>query len=399
MKNRKVSLAKAVLISMLLLVVALSAQSRSPESRSSQWRIAGQNLNNSWSQPAEHSISPANVNALIPKWVFTTGGDVSATPTVDGNVVYFPDWGGNLFAVEKNSGRLIWSQKISYYDGVTGAISRVSPAVDGDQLIIGDILNSKQVHNGTNVISVDRETGTLRWITQVDNHPAAIITGSPVVFDGVVYIGVSSNEEALATDPAYPCCSFRGSIVALDAKTGGILWKTFDMPENGGQTGGYSGGAVWQPPAIDPKRGTLFIGTGNNYTAPAEVEACQNVTPTANCVAADDLFDTALALDLKTGQIKWAKRLQGFDTWTVACIRPTGTNPNCPVPTSPDFDLGGAGPNLLGNIIGFGQKSGIYWALNPDNGNIIWSTPVGAGGSLGGIEQGGFVQPANGHKT
>jgi polyvinyl alcohol dehydrogenase (cytochrome) len=86
MKNRKVSLAKAVLISMLLSVVALSAQSRSPESRSSQWRIAGQNLNNSWSQPAEHSISPANVNALIPKWVFTTGGDVSATPTVDGNV-------------------------------------------------------------------------------------------------------------------------------------------------------------------------------------------------------------------------------------------------------------------------------------------------------------------------
>jgi polyvinyl alcohol dehydrogenase (cytochrome) len=390
LKNRYVSLAKATVISILLSlsVVPLSAQDRSPEPRSGQWRIAGQNLDNTWSQPAEHSISPANVNGLSPKWVFTTGGDVSATPTVDGHAVYFPDWDGNLFAVEKNSGRLIWSHKISDYDGVTGAISRVSPAVDGNQLIIGDILNGKQVHNGANVISVDRETGTLRWMTQVDTHPAAIITGSPVVFDGVVYIGVSSSEETLALNAAYPCCSFRGSIVALNAKNGAMLWKTFDMPDNGGQPGGYSGGAVWQPAAIDPKRGTLFIGTGNNYTAPAAVEACQNATPTADCAAADDFFDTALALDLKTGQIKWAKRLQGFDTWTVACHLPTGTNPNCPVPTSQDFDLGGAGPNLLGNIVGFGQKSGIFWALNPDNGEVIWSTPVGPGASLGGIEWG-----------
>ncbi len=344
MKNRDMSLPRAALLGVLLFVVALSAQSQSDLSRSGQWRIAGQNLNNTWSQPAEHSISPANVKELKPKWVFTTGGDVSATPTVDGDAVYFPDWAGNLFAVQKDSGHLIWSHKISEYDGVEGAIARVSPAVDANHVIIGDILNSKQVHNGA--------------------------------------------EETLALDPTYPCCSFRGSIVALDEKSGAMLWKTFDMPDNGGQTGGYSGGAIWQPPAIDPKRGTLFIGTGNNYTAPADVEACQNATPTANCVAADDFFDTALALDLKTGQVKWAKRLQGLDTWTVACLTPAGPKANCPVPTSPDFDLGGSGPNLLGNIVGFGQKSGIFWALNPDNGNIVWSTPVGPGASLGGIEWG-----------
>ena len=95
-KNRYVSLAKAASISILFFVSGLNAQGQSDESRSGQWRIAGQDLNNSWSQPAEHSISPANVNALTPKWVFTTGGDVSATPTVDGDAVYFPDWGGNL---------------------------------------------------------------------------------------------------------------------------------------------------------------------------------------------------------------------------------------------------------------------------------------------------------------
>src|SRR3979490_1660494 len=383
-KNRDVSLPMAALISVLLLVSALSAQSQSDRSRSGQWRIAGQNLNNTWSQPAEHSIDPAKVKNLSPKWVLTTGGDVSATPTVDGDAVYFPDWGGNLFAVKKDSGRLIWSHKISEYDGVAGAVARVSPAVDHDQLIIGDILSSNEVHNGANVIAVDRKTGALRWIRQVESHPAAVITGSPVVFDGVVYIGISSSEETLATDPAYPCCSFRGSVVALDVKTGAMLWKTFDMPDNGGQPGGYSGGAVWQPPAIDPKRGTLFIGTGNNYTAPADVEVCQNAHPKKDCAAPDDFFDRALALDLKTGQIKWAKRLQGLDTWTVACHLPTGPKANCPVPTSPDFDLGGSGPNLLGNIVGFGQKSGIFWALNPDNGNIVWSTPVRAGGSLRG---------------
>src|SRR6266853_2352442 len=249
MKTRNVLLPATALISVLLLVPALSAQTPSDESRSGQWRVMGQNLDNSRSQPAEHSITPANVKGLNPKWVFTTSNDVSATPTVDGDAVYFPDWGGNLYAVKKDSGHLIWSHKISDYDGVAGAISRVSPAVDHDQLIIGDILSSNQVHNGANVISVDRETGALRWITQVESHPAAIITGSPVVFDGLVYIGVSSNEETLATNPAYPCCSFRGSVVALDAKNGAILWKTFDMPDNGGRTDQYSGGAVWQPPA------------------------------------------------------------------------------------------------------------------------------------------------------
>jgi len=232
--NRSVSWSKAALVAALLTVSGLSARGQSDDAPPGQWRIAGQNLNNSWSQPAEHTISPTNVSGLKPKWVFTTSGDVSATPTVDGNAVFFPDWGGNLYAVEKESGRLIWSHKISDYDGVEGAISRVSPAVDGNQVIIGDIESSKLVHKGANVIAVDRQSGTIRWMTQVDTHPAAIITGSPVIFDGVVYIGVSSSEETLALDPNYPCCSFLGSMVARNEKTGPILCKTFALPDNGG---------------------------------------------------------------------------------------------------------------------------------------------------------------------
>src|SRR3981081_3477215 len=123
MKNLDVLLAKAVLVIILLLVAGLSAQSQSDLSRSGQWRIAGQNLNNTWSQSAEHPISPANVKELKPKWVFTTGGDVSATPTVDGDAVYFPDWGGSLFAVNKDRGRLIWIHKVSQDDRGGGALS------------------------------------------------------------------------------------------------------------------------------------------------------------------------------------------------------------------------------------------------------------------------------------
>src|SRR3984893_5849748 len=268
MKNRNVSFPKAALITVLLLVSALSGRGQSDESQSGQWRIAGQNLSNTRSQPAEHSISPANVNDLTPKWVFTTGGDFSATPTVDGNAIYFPDWAGNLFAVEKDSGRLIWSHKISEYDGVEGAISRVSPAMDGNQVIIGDIPNSKQAHNGANVISIDRQTGTIQWMTQVDTHPAAIITGSPVVFDGMVYIGISSSEETLALNPAYPCCSFRGSIVVLDENSA----------------------AIWQLTAIGTKCGIVLAASANNYTAPAALEKCHNATLTANWAAAVDFF-------------------------------------------------------------------------------------------------------------
>jgi polyvinyl alcohol dehydrogenase (cytochrome) len=356
------------------------------------WPSMGRDLANSRSQPSEDRIGLANVNRLTAKWVFTTGGDVSATPTVAGNAVYFPDWGGNLYAVERNTGQLLWSHRVSDYNHRANTVSRVSPAVEGDSLIIGDNVATSAAHDGAHVMAVNRNTGELLWITTVDDHLAAIITGSPVVYGNTVYVGVSSAEEGLASNDAYPCCTFRGSVVALNAATGAILWKTYMVPPNGGQPGGYSGNAVWQPPAIDPDRGSLYIGTGNNYTVPAAVLQCQaDAEATGNvsavCTAPDDYFDTALALDLATGAVKWSKRLSGFDTWTVACLTaPKGVN--CPNPAGPDFDLSGSGPNLVGGVVGFGAKSGIYTALNPANGNLLWATIVGPGGTLGGIEWG-----------
>ncbi len=386
---------KSVLL-ILGLGICACAQGAEDERLQAQWLMSGHDFANSRSQPAEVRINPANVHSLAVKWVFTTGADVSATPTVSGDAVFVPDWAGNLFAVNKHTGQLIWSHKISDYDGSTGALSRTSPAIHGNEVIVGDIEVRFALHDGANIIAVDRRTGTLRWITRVDTHPTAQITGSPVVFGDVVYVGVTSQEEVFSLAPLfgldYACCTFRGSVVALDANSGKLLWKTYTVPDNGGQPGGYSGGPVWQPPAIDPVRHQLYVGTGNNYSAPQSVLDCEKQAladsdPNADCAAPDDRFDSALALDLADGHIRWSKRLLGYDVWTNACIV-QGAQSLCPSPPGPDYDLGGSGPNLLPGSVGFGQKSGMYWALNPDNGDVRWSTQVGPGGGTGGIQWG-----------
>ena len=196
----------------------------------------------------------------------------------------------------------------------------------------------------------------------------------------------------------------RGSVVAVDVETGKIKWQTYMVPDNGGSLGGYSGGGVWgSTPVIDHKRHSVYVGTGNNFSVPAGVKTCfaaNNNSP--NCAALHDYFDSVVALDLDTGIVKWANRALYYDAFNINCIftitsfsPPTyvfGPGQNCPAPTGPDYDFGGAGPNLfsVGNndILGIGEKSGIYWALNPNNGALVWNTPVGPGSALGGIEWG-----------
>jgi polyvinyl alcohol dehydrogenase (cytochrome) len=389
-----------------MIVILVGVVPGSTQTTPITWPISGSIRTNSRNQPSETIISRTTAKNLAEKWRFTTGGYVSATPTVDATAVYFPDSAGNLYALHRATGIQIWTHKMSDYTGVTGATSRVSPAVDKGHLFLGDQLGQSKVRPGTDVLSVDAATGKLLWITSVESHIAAQITGSPTVYNGIVYVGVSSGEEGLSESSTYACCTFRGSVVALDENTGKILWKTYDMPDNGGKPGGYSGGAIWSALAIDSHRGTLYVATGNNYSAPASVESCQDANPTEDCAVANDYFDSILSLDQKTGAIKWGRRLQGYDIYTLACKAGTGVRPNCPVPSSPDFDFG-SGPSLVqGDLVGAGQKSGIYWALNADNGNIVWHTSVGPSGSLGGMIWGTatddvriYTAIANDHKS
>ncbi len=213
--------------------------------------------------------------------------------------------------------------RISQYDGANSSYSRVSPAIHGSDLILGDIVSPSLPHDGARIMAVDRQHGNLHWVTQVEKNPAATITGSPVVVGDMVVVGVSSR--------------FRGSMVALDANTGKVLWQTYTVPDNGGKPGGYSGGAIWQPSAVDSASGLIYVGTGNNYSVPDAVQSCQAKIGTGMstpCTDANDYFDSLVAINLKTGSIAWARHLHGYDVWTVAC----GSNKDgvtCPTPAGP----------------------------------------------------------------
>ena len=400
----------ALVLSSASAVLAQSSTAAPAATTPVQWALVGQGQTGNWSQPAETLINVSNAKTLAKKWVFTTESDVSATPTVAGGIVYFPDWEGNLYAVESSTGALLWSHKIGDYDGLTGALSRTSPAIYNGMLIFGDHDQKVEAHNGANVIAVNSKTGALIWKTEVETHPAAIITGSPLVYDNVVYIGVSSYEESFAKTAGYACCTFRGSIVALNVTTGKKLWQTYVIPDNAGSTGGYSGGAVWQPPAIDITRKVLYVGTGNNYSVPSSVEQCEEAGvkegTVPHCTVSTDHFDSAMALNLADGSIKWSTSTTSWDDSNNACT----TNPpgeNCPTPAGMDIDLGGDGPNIVGNLVIYGQKNGYLRAYNADTGKVVWATGVGPGGSLGGILWGTasdgthiFVPIANSsHKT
>ncbi|AFL89389.1 PQQ enzyme repeat-containing protein [Terriglobus roseus DSM 18391] len=375
------------LFSVLMSVIVFSVSSFAQTTAA--WTSVGQGLTNLRSQPAEKSISALNVGRLAVKWAFTTVGDVTATPTVSGGVVYFPDSAGNLYAVNATTGIKIWQQTITSYVGMPNAIARVSPAVYMNEIILGDNLSVTEKHAGAHVFAVNQADGKLLWITQVDANKAAIITGSPVVYNNVAYVGISSEEEGLTQQKGYACCTFRGSIVALNATTGAKLWQTYMTPDNNGQPNQYSGAAIWSPPAIDVGRNLLFTTTGNNYSVPSSVQACQAAANAAHnttkrCALASDMFDAIVALNLTTGEPVWWQRPSVYDTYNLAChLTPPG--PNCPTIQGLDYDFGGGGPNLFNNVVGAGQKSGVFNMFDAAKGKYIWSVPVGPGGQLGGI--------------
>ena len=364
------------------------------------WATAGHDLKNTRYQNNETTIGTGNVAGLGVKWSFTTGGDVSATPAVDETKVYVPDWAGNLYAVDRTTGAQVWSKRVSDYTGVPGDLARATPAVAGNRLIVGNQRNFGSLFPdpGAFVFAVNKNTGALLWKTKVDDHYSAIVTQSAVVDGNVAYVGVSSREEALAAFGA-PCCSFRGSFLALDVNTGAILWKTYTVPE------GWTGGAVWgSTAAVDNARKTVYIATGNNYTAPQEVLDCVaaaggDPAATRACLPADDYFDSVLALDTATGAVKWATQALPFDSWNVDCIPFIGDGANCPEPQGPDYDFG-QGPALFTvkaaggkprDLVGAGQKSGQYWALDADTGAVVWVTQTGPGGTAGGLQWGSAV--------
>jgi polyvinyl alcohol dehydrogenase (cytochrome) len=220
------------------------------------------------------------------------------------------------------------------------------------------------------------------WKVKVDDYSRAAITGAPQLYEGRLYVPVSSREESQVGDPKYPCCAFRGSLVALDAATGKRIWKTYTIsqeskPEQKNSAGteivGPSGAPIWAAPAVDPKRNVLYVGTGNNYSPPAT-----------------SLSDAILAVDMNSGKIKWVRQQTQDDVWNASCRRPDREPSVCPDADAPDFDFGSSPvlAELPGGrqILVIGNKSGLIWALDPDHhGKVVWQQQVGKGSSGGGV--------------
>lgn len=337
-----------------------------------QWNGWGAELTNARFQSASAAGLTANdVPRLKLKWAFgIRGGFTSyAQPTVAGGRVFVGGPLGGVYSLDASTGCTYWA-----YQADAGVRSAVTIGKDG-RAYFGDLR--------ANVYAVSARNGRPIWQTRLSLHPYARVTGSPVLYNGALYVPVSSREEWMAADPHYPCCTFRGFIAALDARTGKIIWKTYtiDQPAHpthknkiGTQLLGPSGAGLWSTPTIDSARGVLYIGAGNNYSDPA--------TP---------LSDAIVAINLKTGKIVWSRQITPNDTYNVSCYRDDPAN--CPAKQGPDSDFGSSPilrtlPNGKRVLI-VAQKSGIVFGLDPDNrGSIIWQTRIGRGGPLGGIEWG-----------
>ena len=337
-----------------------------------QWNGWGVDLENSRFQTAEGAgLSAAQIPNLKLKWAFGFPGDIGAysQPVVAGGRVFIGSAGGKVYSIDAASGCTYWS-----FDAGSGVRSAITIG-PGDIAYFGDTHAS--------VYALDANTGKLIWKTLVEEHPYARVTGGPKLYEGRLYVPVASRDEWVSMDPMFECCKFRGSVVALDAKTGKQIWKTYtiaDAPKpigkskGGTQLWGPSGGGVWNSPTIDTKRKVLYIGTGDAYSQPAP--------PTS---------DAILALSLSTGKIVWTKQITEGDAFNGNCI--TAKPTTCPDKMGPDSDFGSSAilrtlPSGR-RVLVIGQKSGVVHALDPDkDGQIVWQTRVGKGGLLGGIQWG-----------
>ena len=340
-----------------------------------QWNGWGVDVTNSRFQPGDHAgLTAADVPRLRLEWAFgyPNSATTQSQPTVVGGRLFVASERGVVYALDAKTGCTYWT--FAAQSGVRSAMTVTRLPDRRHALFFGDF--------NANVYALDAAAGAEIWRRDVETHEGARITGAPVYHAGRLYVPVSSLEELLAADPEYPCCTFRGSIAALDAASGEVIWQSFTIPETPGPRGrnpdgfflmGPSGAAVWSAPTVDAKRGLVYAATGNAYTEPAAATS-----------------DAIIAFDLDTGTIRWTNQFTPDDAFILNC---GGGNPNCPDDDGPDFDFG-ASPVLVTmddgrELLVVGQKSGVGYGLDPDrDGAIAWRYQVGAGSLLGGIEWG-----------
>lgn len=332
------------------------------------WNGWGADASNSRVQSAAAAQLPAaKVPGLKLKWAFGFPDvkSVLGQASVVGGRVFIGVDTGMVYALDAVTGCQYWAFHAEA--GVRTSITvepRTGTTPARYAAYFGDLK--------ANSYAVDAATGDLLWKVKVDAHPTARITGAPRVFENRVYVPVASGEEGGGGSPTYACCTFRGSVAALDAATGRQIWKTYTIPDEPKQVGkntngvaryAPSGAGVWNSPTIDAKRRALYVGTGDAYSEPAAATT-----------------DAVMAMDLDSGKILWSAQDTPNDAWIARCDG-AQKGENCPKQLGPDHDFGS--PPILKTLPGgrtilvAGQKSGNVWAHDPDNkGAVIWRTAL-----------------------
>ena len=335
------------------------------------WNGWGVDLANTRFQPGKAAgLTPEQVGKLKLKWAFGIP-DASAAygqPTIADGRLFFGTQDGTVHALDARTGCSYWTFKAPAT--VRSAITIEKAASGRVVAYFGDIQ--------ANAYAVDAQNGELLWKTKLDTHPVARITAAPKLYEGRLYVPISSVEEVPASKPQYPCCTFRGSVAALDAATGKQIWKTYAIPEaprptrknsSGTQLMGPAGAAIWSSPTIDVDRKLIYVATGNAYAEPHT-----------------GYTDAIIAFEMQTGAMRWSQQMTPNDGWNFSCINANKTS--CPETHGEDFDFG-ASPILRGGVLVVGQKSGLVHALDPGAlGKILWQVRIGKGSALGGIEWG-----------
>ena len=322
-------------------------------------------------------LSASDVGLLKLKWAFAYPSATRARsqPIANDGTLFVGSQDGTVYALDLDSGCAYWTFKAD--TEVRNALSLGSIGSKGsDALFFGDFAGS--------IYALDRGTGTLLWKVAVNDHPDTTITGSPKLHDNILYVPLSSREWASAANPAYPCCTFRGGVVALHVANGSHKWTAFSIDEPqptgiknsmGAVLQAPSGAPIWNSPTIDVKRNRLYVGTGESYSSPAASTS-----------------DAVLAFDLDDGSLLWSYQSLAKDAWNMACFV-GGKQGNCPSENGPDLDIGASvilQPLSTGkDLLLVGQKSGHVFALDPDKkGKLLWKKKIGIGGFAGGVHWG-----------
>ena len=325
---------------------------------------------------AAGGLAAADLPKLKLKWAFgyINTSTLRAQPTVFGQRLFVATDSGEIYALDAKTGCTYWKYKA---DASVGAAPSVGPykTADGKSgyaVYAGD--------KSANVYALDADSGALLWERRVDDHRVAGITGAPTLYEGRLFVPVQGvGEESVGATNNYPCCTFRGSIVALNSTTGEVVWKTYTVEKSiprgktagGVELFGPSGGSIWSAPTIDARRGLLYAGTGNGFSEPSQRGT-----------------DAIIAMDLETGAVRWMKQAQAADNWAMGCAPRNPNNPACPPELGPDYDFA-ASPALVQSngkdLLIAAQKSGVVYALDPDKeGAIVWQHRYGKGSGLGG---------------